>query len=76
MKQKFTPRQIDLFKAYHKVQRSGDYNMIMEADKVAEKIGCNLEEYWFTVNNYFALCETVTKAYKRLHDNLKSYKKK
>ena len=38
--------KIEAFKRYYKVQMSGLYNMITEAQEAADMAGLSQEEYW------------------------------
>lgn len=42
----------EIFKKYVKVQMSGEYNMIMEANAASKKVGCTWSDYLDILRNY------------------------
>ena len=43
---------LELFNSYVKVRDEGNYNMIMDADKVIEILKCSKSEYYELVKNF------------------------
>ena len=54
---KFTDKQINDFKAYHKVQMGGRYNMFDNRARLAT--GMTKEEYMFVMSNYEELAKAA-----------------
>ena len=44
--------KVEAFKRYLKVQMSGVYNMITEAQEAADMAGLSEEEYWDVIKHY------------------------
>jgi len=55
MATEFTPKQLQHFKAYRKVQESGRYNMMADANAAMQDAGLTRDEYMFVIRNYSSL---------------------
>lgn len=53
------------FYNYVVVQYSGRFNMIVEANEVADYIGVSMYEYWEIINNYGELKEKYPEIYEK-----------
>ena len=56
MENKTLPTKED-FEAYRKVQNSGNFNMITEADKAARTAGLDIGTYFEVIRNYNSLAQ-------------------
>jgi len=48
-------KEEELFKAYEKIRKSGQFNMIIEWASVAVMMHCSRNEYCYVINNYTEL---------------------
>lgn len=47
----------EIFNKYNIARDSGQFNMIMDANKAMAYCGLNKEEYWFAIDHYSELYE-------------------
>lgn len=57
----FTEKQIKNFNAFVEVQKSGRYNMIMQASDAAKQAGLTLKEYTYVIVHYDELMSFIKK---------------
>lgn len=51
-----------IFKRYREIQKTGEYNMVAEANIVSKLIGIHLNLYKFIIDNYKFLIESINDA--------------
>ena len=64
----------ELFKRYVAVQYSGMYNMFMQGYEVMKLINCDVEDYFYIMDNYSKLKEKYSKEFeegKRIGDEMR-----
>ena len=59
----YTQAQEQIWKQYEKVRQSGEFNMITECDKAANKAGLDWKHYRFVLGNYSNLRDQIIKNY-------------
>ena len=60
------------WKAYEKVRRSGEFNMITEAAKASHKAGLDWQEYRFIIGNYAGIQNQIVEKYGTVEAFLKN----
>lgn len=61
---KFTEQQINNWKKFERVRKSGRFNMIMEAASAMARAGLHSSEYFFVMENFDALEKAAIKEVK------------
>lgn len=59
----YTESQEQIWKQYENVRKSGQFNMITEADKATVKAGLTWSQYRFIIGNYAGIREQIIKKY-------------